>query len=220
MSAKRAFIVLSVVAFTASLAWGTGWLQMQIDPKAKRAAQMQAPLLVRVDKAVCRHDGQPNPEIDLSGIGLGASQGSRRVLVDGVPATQYIRWNATGITFKAPGGAPTKWYHEYTIAIDNGSGKVLSNSYKVRFPIDWDGATPGQAAPGTTVVLNVWGPGTSQGSKILRIDHMEMNVVGWTGTAVAGQIRVVIPAIAHGPHKIFIIDHEDKISKDLGFTVL
>lgn len=220
MILRKIVVALSMVAFAISLAGGAGRPQMQIDPKAKRAAQLQAPLLVRIDKAVCRHNGQPNPEIDLSGIGLGAAQGSRRVLMDGVPAAQYIHWSATGITFKAPGGAPTKWYHEYTIAIDNGSGKVLSNQYKVRFPIDWDGANPGQAAPGTQVTLNCWGPGINQGSKILRIDHMEMQVVGWTGSAAAGQIRVVIPAIASGAHKIFIIDHEDKISTDLKFIVL
>lgn len=220
MSIRKAVMALSIVGFAVSLGWGAGWFQQAAKPNIQRAQQIKSPLIVNISKVVCTHDGQPNPEIDLSGIGLGSAQGSRRVLVDGVPAGQYIRWANTGITIKAPGGAPTKWYHEYTFAIDDGSGNVLSNNFKVRFPIDWDGANPGQAAPGTTVTLNCWGPGTSQGSKILRIDHLEMQVTGWSGTAAAGQIRVVIPAIAAGFHRIFIIDHEDKISKDLAFTVL
>jgi hypothetical protein len=220
MSVRRAVIALSILAVAVSLAWGAGRLQQAANPLAQRAQQLKAPLIVNISKVVCQHDGQPNPEINISGIGLGAAQGSRRVLVDGVPAPQYLHWSSTGITIHAPGGAPTKWYHQYTLAIDDGAGKVLSNNFKVRFPIDWDGANPSQAAPGTTVTLNCWGPGSSQGTKILRIDHMEMQVTGWNGTAAAGQIRVVIPAIPAGLHRIFVIDHEDKISTDLRFTVL
>lgn len=217
MSKKSGLAVLSAVLLVATAAGQ----QKVVKPPIRDMKDLGKPMLfVQIQSVRCDHDGLPNPEIDLSGQNFGAQRGARRVLVDGVPATQYVGWSGNGITIHAPGGSPTKWYHEYTFAIDDGTGKILSNQFKVRFPIDWDGASPSQAKPGATITLYCWGPGPSQGAKVLTMDDTVMQVTGWSGTGSAIQITAVVPAIAAGPHKIFFKDGAVKISTDLSLTVL
>ncbi|MCX6560699.1 MAG: IPT/TIG domain-containing protein [Candidatus Aminicenantes bacterium] len=177
-------------------------------------------LAPRISSVKCTHDGSPIPEIDLSGLAFGAARGSRRVMMDGVPATNYLHWTNTGITIGPPITPVIKWTHEYTFAIDDGAGNILSNQFKVKFLIDWDGASPGSAAPGTEITLNGWGPGPNLGGKVLMMDNVALPILGWTGSPSATQIRTRVPAIAAGPHRIFFMDGGVKASKDLSFTVL
>ncbi|MCX6560191.1 MAG: hypothetical protein NTZ26_06705 [Candidatus Aminicenantes bacterium] len=223
---KKSGVVLICVAAAAAmfvfLSFGAAQqMQKVAPPKIAKPLDIAKPqLFIQIKGVRCDHSGQPNPEIDLSGQNFGAQQGSRRVLVDGVPATFYHAWFNTGITTYSPSGSPTKWYHEYTFAIDDGTGKIISNQFKIRFPIDWDGVTPGQGTPGTEVLLYCWGPGPNQGNKILHLDNAVMQVTSWTGTGSAIQIKAIVPQVAAGPHKIFFMDGTDKISKELSFTVL
>lgn len=185
--------------------------KLPIDP-----AKLLKPNIVtaRVD-----HSGGPAGPVDLGGTSFGSQQAGRRVLMDGKPALSYEAWSNTSISIQPPAN-PIKWYHEYLIVIDDGAGKVLSNEFRYRFPICWDGVTPNPAAPGTEVTLYCWGPGPSLGTKILRLDAAHMQVTGWSGTGSAIQIKAIVPPIAPGPHKIFFMDGASKISQDLNFTVL
>jgi hypothetical protein len=221
MSPRRIVVIASLAVLAASVTWAAGGFQQKANPDLRRLADLQKPtLFVQINRVVCDHGGQPNPEIDLGGTHFGAARGNRRVLVDGVPATQYVYWSDTSVTIHSPSGSPTKWYHEYTFAIEDGAGKILSNQFKVRFPIDWDGASPAQAKPGAKITLYCWGPGPNQGNKVLYMDNAVMQVTGWSGGGSAVQITAVVPAVAAGTHKIYFKDGADKISKDLAFTVL
>ena len=219
----RMIVVFVAAAFVLAASVGGGFDQAKVNPNQqiqKNLGTLKPSLYIQITGVRCDHHGSPSPEVDLFGQHFGAPQGSRRVLVDGVPATSYVTWSDTTITIFAPSGSPTKWYHEYVFAIDDGAGKRLSNEFKIRFLIDWDGVSPGQGTPGTVLTLYSWGPGASQGTKVLHMDNTVMQVTGWSGTGSAIQIKAIVPAIAAGPHKIFFMDGADKISKELSFTVL
>jgi hypothetical protein len=216
----KASVFFCVALFLALSAMAVGQIprpqaQRQLDPA--KIPQL-AP---RISSAQCSHDGSPIPEIDLSGMAFGAARGSRRVMMDGVPAVNYLHWTTSGISIAPPITPVLKWTHEYAFNIDDGAGHVLSNQFKVKFLIDWDGAAPGSAAPGTEIILNCWGPGPNLGAKVLKMDGVVLPILSWGGSPVgAVQIRTKVPAIAAGPHRIFFMDGGVKASKDLSFTVL
>ena len=161
----------------------------------------------------------PVPLVDLGGRGFGDIQGSRRVLVDGIPATD-VAWTDKSISIEPAIFPFVAWYHEYTFAIDDGAGKILSNQFKAKFLVFWVQGSSGSSAPGGETSIRCYDAGADRGSKVLKMDGQDMEILGWTDEGRSGiRIRARIPAIAPGWHRVYLMDGADKISKDLNFQV-
>lgn len=164
----------------------------------------------------------PVPLIDLGGKGFGNAQGARRVLIDGIPAVgnSVLAWTDSRISFEPPVFPFIAWYHEYTFTLDDGAGKILSNQFKAKFLVFWVEGYEGSSAPGGETGVRCYDAGAARGSKALKMDGQDMEIVSWTDEGRSGiRIRARIPAMAPGWHKVYLMDGADKISKDLNFQV-
>jgi hypothetical protein len=164
----------------------------------------------------------PVPLIDVKGRGFGDVQGAKRILIDGNPAllNNVLAWTDKSISFEPPIFPFVAWYHEYTFVIDDGAGKILSNQFKARFLVFWVNAFEGSSAPGGETGIRCYDAGADRGSKVLKMDGQDMEILSWTDEGRSGiRIRARIPAIAPGWHKVYLMDGANKISGDLNFQV-
>lgn len=208
------FIVCSLLAMTA-LAAGPFQVQRQVE------VSKLPPFPTSIMSARCTHlTGGPVPMIDLEGKSFGENQGTKRILMDGVPVAPagITDWENGRISFEPSRVPVIEWYHEYTFAIDDGAGKILSNQFKIKFPIEFRRESPQFAASGAEITLITWGGDANLGRKVLKMGDIPMDVVSWTSAAPDRcEIKARVPA-KPGSYMIYIMEGADKISKDHPFV--
>jgi hypothetical protein len=162
--------------------------------------------------------GWPTCEIDLVGTNFGATQGTKKVLVDGIVHSGTYHWGDTEITLL--GGSPIIfWDHMYQFVIQDGA-VVISNAYSTRFPIRFDGYTPHSGSPGTEVKISAFGGGTPADGRLVKIGAYTCPVVSWTSGALSKIIIVKVPIAPAGSYKIYIKRGADIISEQYDFSIL
>ncbi len=163
--------------------------------------------------------GTPCSEIDVFGTGFGASQGSRKLVVDGMAASSILHWSDTSITMQITGFTLVYWDHVYQISLQEGVN-TISNVYSTRFPIRFDGVNPSSGAPGAEIMLPAWGGGSQADGRVVKIGNSVCQIVSWVTTGVNAMITLKVPQLSPGGYKIYIQRGADIISEQLDFTVL
>ena len=163
-------------------------------------------------------EGEPPSELDLHGSNFGATQGTRKVRVDGKISGVYHAWNDTYIS--CAGGPIVDPDKNYEFIIVDAANNPLSNVFSKKFKMCWYDITPAQAQVGAQVLLRVFLAAPSQGSYIVKLGSATMPVVSWTGHVVDAEIRVTVPQIAPGTYNIGIFKGGVNVMKDRTFTVL
>ena len=169
-----------------------------------------------IDSITIHCDGGPCAEYDVSGRNFGATRGAKRVLINGVAATNYPHWTANSITIIGP---PMFWDVTYVFVIDNGV-KPISNSFEAHFLARWDGVTPSQAHAGDAITIHAVGAGATQLSHALKMGSTPMIVKSWSGSNYAETIIALVPALPPGDYEIALFNGATKISTPLAFKVI
>jgi hypothetical protein len=198
---------------------GTPQSNFQKPPNAKiqpNAKDLITRIIPHINSVSVHCDGQPCREYDLNGTAFGAAQGTKRVLIDGVPCTGYLRWTATSITI---GGPAMFWDHTYHFVIDDGAA-ALSNVFEARFLVKWDGATPNPAHAGDLITIHAWGAGAVQGAKVLKMGVTPMVVTSWSGSDSSVTIQARVPALPAGSYEIYLYNGAARISTVQPFRII
>ncbi len=172
-----------------------------------------------ISKATLKCGGAPCSEVDFAGTGFGAAQGVRKVMVDGVAATNYLNWSDTAVTIGLGGITLIYWDHVYQFSISE-NGNTISNVYSTRFPIKFDAVTPTSGTPNSIVTLQTWGGGSQADGRVIKIGNAVCPVVSWTTYGVNADIKVRVPSLAAGMYKLYFQRGADIISDQVDFKVL
>jgi hypothetical protein len=160
-----------------------------------------------------QHYGWPNAEIYIEGTGFGSSQGTR-VANLGTYALSIMEWTNTYILGTVPGGVP--YGKHYSVYIKEGTS-VISNYYDFLLKMWPEEVTPSRGHPGSSIEINGFQFGTTQGSKILKIGSYDITgVTSWSNST----IEAVVPAIPAGDYKVYIKDSGEVISTQVPFSVI
>jgi len=170
----------------------SGWVAVQVTAPVsvqsnKVMLQIKCQPKPHITSAKLNYGGDPIPEIDISGSGFGASQGTKNIQVDGVlvsskPGWNVLHWSDTSITINTTGVIP--WDRIYQIAVTEGS-IVVSKIYSAKFLYTIDGVNPGRGVPGSTVQVTIWSLPSAQGSYSLMVGGRVMPIVSWGGGITA-----------------------------------
>jgi hypothetical protein len=169
-----------------------------------------------IDSITIHCDGGPCAEYDISGRNLGATQGAKRVLINGTAATSYPHWTADSITITGP---PMFWDVTMVFVIDNGV-KPISNTFESHFLARWDGVSPLQAHAGEAITIHAVGAGATQLGHTLKMGAAPMIVKSWSGSNYAETIIALVPALPPGNYEIALFNGVNKISTPLAFKVI
>jgi hypothetical protein len=172
-----------------------------------------------ISKASLKCGGEPCNEIDVLGTGFGATQGARKLMVDGVAASSILNWSATSISMQITGFTLIYWDHVYQFSIQEG-GNSISNIYSTRFPVKFDSITPQSGASGAVITLYAWGGGSQADGRVVKIGNYTCTVVSWTTNGVNAVIKVKVPAAPAGSYKIYIQRGADIISDQANFIII
>jgi len=172
-----------------------------------------------ISKAVLKCGGEPCNEIDVSGTGFGATQGVRKLMVDGAAASSILNWSDTSLTMQITGFTLVYWDHVYQFSIQEGAS-TISNIYSTRFPVRFDAVTPASGAPNTVITLQTWGGGSQADGRVVKIGNYTCPVVSWVTSGVNADIKVKVPAAPAGNYKLYIQRGADIISEQDNFTIL
>jgi hypothetical protein len=212
--AARVFVLaLSIVL--AGVAVPAGQLQRNSQIAANQALY-QIARIADVNQVVMDFDA----ETDLKGTNLGATQGTRKLRVDGTLATFYHLWNDNGFIF-APPTPFIYWDHVYKFEIVDGMN-VVSNVFTKRIPWNILGVTPANGPAGTIVDISVYRLLAANNGFVLKIGSLDMPIVSWTGGGTIGTIKAKVPAgLAPGAYIVYLQKGGETASKkSYQFTVL
>jgi hypothetical protein len=204
MTNKKAIFFLSLAIAAAVFVSATEGRQAQIqNPNIKIRRGDFPQLMPKINDASYICLGAPGREFGVHGQLFGATQGTRRVLVNGYPIPAVYSWSADTISGTGP-----VWDidHTYQIAIDNGT-TVISNVLTKKFPFQWDAAIPGHASAGADVDLVGWGGGPAQTDKVVKVGGTTAVVLSWTQsspTVTENHIHIRVPALAPGTYPITV----------------
>ena len=112
MKTKFAVAILSILI----LAVAAGSENSGQAPAVKPLVPVKVPLAWPIiSSATSSIHVLPVPLIDLEGRAFGDPQGSRRVLIDGIPVeiAHVMKWTDTAISFEPPVFPFIAWYHDY-----------------------------------------------------------------------------------------------------------
>jgi len=172
-----------------------------------------------ISKASLKCGGEPCHEIDVLGTGFGATEGARKLMVDGAAASSILHWSDTSLTMEITGFTLIYWDHVYQFCIQEG-GSTISNIYSTRFPVRFDAVTPASGAPNAVITLQTWGGGSPADGRVVKIGTYTCTVVSWMTSGVNADIKVKVPAAPAGSYKIYIQRGADIISEQADFTIL
>ena len=145
-------------------------------------------------------------EYDISGINFGASQGTKKFLMDGQEQKIEV-WKEGQISIGPNALAPVG-DHVYHFGIYD-QGKLISNDYTQTFLPIIDSFSPAQGSPGIKVTLIILTGGTNnQGPRILKMGTAVMSIVSWTKM----KIEALVPSLAPGSYAIEIWDGAKKLA--------
>jgi hypothetical protein len=170
----------------------------------------------QITNASIECEGEPPREIDLSGSGFGATRGNRQVLQDGIPASSYVSWSDTFITFM--GSAILSPDHAYAFVVKDGANPV-TNTFSKKFLLCWcDDPVPAAAPVNAEVELRLFMDASSPGGYVVKMGTITMPVLSWSGSPSI-TIRVRVPSAAPGNYKITIQKNGAAVTKELSFAV-
>ena len=163
--------------------------------------------------------GEPDVEMEFSGTGFGATQGTKKVRIDTTLALNYMAWGDTGISFGKP-LTLIYWDHVYQFAIVDGSN-VVSNVFSKRIPWDFDGIKPSQGPVGTVAEITVYQLSTTPNGFALKIGGHDFPVVSWAGGVTFGKIKAKVPAgLAPGTYDVYLQKGGEVASQKVQFKVV
>lgn len=139
-----------------------------------------------VVSSVTPASGLPGSQVQISGSGFGATQGSSSVVFNIWTGT-VNSWSDSLITATVPSSASTGPVKVFV-------GGVVSNA-TVNFnviPISIIGVSPSSGAPGTQVTITGSGFGATQGTSTFSFNGTTASVVSWSDTS----LTVTVPATA------------------------
>jgi hypothetical protein len=169
-------------------------------PKVNMIAAVAAP---HIDNARYYNPNGTYTGFVVVGHYFGDVQGSRRLLVNGVPIPHMGQWTSEQISGFGP---PWDIDHPYKISIDDGT-KVLSNVLTKYFLFQWWSGQPSHGLPGSEVALVGWGGGPDQGDKVIMLGDKVMPIVSWTQepNSIKNTIRVKVPPFPPGAYKLTML---------------
>jgi hypothetical protein len=154
-------------------------------------------------------------EMDIKGLGFGATQGKRQVIVDGKSKEVWV-WGKTAIKiahhYDFPAGKMIKVYLR-----DGTTSAVVSNEFEFFNLFCLMRVTPeGPVSPGATVEIMVLpSVGADPLGRGLLIGGMPATITFWNENT----IRAVVPALAPGEHRIWIRNRAMAVSAEYPITV-
>jgi hypothetical protein len=226
--ASHAFLAAGTTNVQATWTLGaaySGWEAIEISsPVALKSNQaaFSATCVPRptITGARLEYQGQPNPEMDIMGQNLGATQGTKTIKVDNAVVSSVIHWDNASATVKfgVPPltSPPIPWEHTYQISILDGS-TVISNVLSKRFPYAIDSLSPNKGLKGGDFAVNVWAIPPAPGGLVLMMDSIACPTTAWGGN----QIKAKVPAtIAPGTYEVYLKKGGSIVSNKENFTVV
>jgi len=215
MNMKGAKVV--VLAFLVVLA-GVAGLAGQMQKKTNIPTNQdlsKIPHINDVTQVVMDYDA----ETSLKGANLGATQGTRKLHVDGIPATFYQLWCDTAFIF-APPSHFIYWDHVYKFEIVDGTN-VVSNAFTKRILWNFYGVSPASGPAGTTIEVSVFRLLAANNGFVLKIGSVDLPILSWTGGGTVGKITAKVPAgLAPGAYSVYLQKGGETAStKSYQFTV-
>jgi hypothetical protein len=171
-----------------------------------------------IDSVIHKHLGFPTGEFDIIGKQFGATQGTRKVRVDGTMATSYLAWQDTYLSINLP--VPyIPWEHIYQFCIVDGANNVISNLYSKRFLYHCEDVIPHEGPIGTRVRFPVYKLPSPLSGLVLKIGTRTMKIISWTAGGY-GEIVTSIPIkMPLGDHFMYLQKGSDVVSNKVKFRV-
>lgn len=206
---KRSFVGALVAVMTVGAFLALAQIPQNLPNSQRTPPKLPALPIIKGVRHICTGTCT---QMEITGINFGATQGSYRLLQEGVPLP-IASWSDTLIVSNA-GWDVDPLYH---YVIDNGS-KTVSNVFEKRYLMTCDSISPSnKAAPGTEIILRGWGAGTQSG-KNFKLGPYPMTILSWNVTALgASTIHLRVPEAPKGSYKLALYHSVLNISEDGGF---
>jgi hypothetical protein len=154
-------------------------------------------------------------ELDVMGVRFGEIQGSREVVLNGIPR-DVMFWQKTVIRvqhgYDFPGGQMVKVFLR-----DTGNGAIVSNIFEFfnLFCIYWNSPI-GSVSPGTSDEIKVKpGMGAGAQGRVIVIGGKQAPILAWTNDT----IKFTVPALSPGDYNIHIKKAGQNLSNEYPITV-